>query len=110
MVALAVLGIAIISIFQLFSAALRTTKKADDYTRAIFYARSMLDNAYSVHDVSEYSDSQDFEDGFSGSLDTQMVYSSEDEKVKLFEILVTISWPPKGMFRLKGLRTVYETE
>ena len=48
MVALAILGIALVAIFQLFSVNLRSTQKAEDYTKAIFYARSMLDEALHI--------------------------------------------------------------
>ena len=110
MVALAILGVAIVAIFQLFSISLRSTKNAENYTSAIFYARSMLDEAYSVTDPVELATLVEFEGGFNGRREVNLMSSSEDDKVKLYQIIVTVTWPPTGSFELKGLRTIYETE
>ena len=110
MVAFAILSVAIVSIFQLFSTALRTTKKAADYTNAVFYARSMLDEAYSVTDPTELSSLLEFEEGFEGHREVSLVSESEDNTTKLYEMAVTVTWPPSGSLKIKGLRTVYDTE
>lgn len=112
MVALAILGVAIVAVFQLFSISLRSTRKAEDYTKALFYARSLLDEAYSLHDLSRDpgKGSIEFTDGFEGARSVVMKASSEDERVKLYEITVTVTWPPKGSLTLSGFRTVYEAQ
>jgi general secretion pathway protein I len=110
MVAFAILSVAIVTIFQLFATALRTTKKAADYTNAVFYARSMLDEAYSVTDPTELSSIFEFEEGFEGKREVSLVSESEDNGTKLYEVTVTVTWPTAGSLVIKGLRTVYETE
>lgn len=110
MVALAVLGMSVVALFQLFSMTLRTTKKADDYSRALFYARSIIDEAYSMPDPEDESFSIEFDGDFEGSKRVTAVSASEDGKSKLFEITVTVTWPPEGSLTLTGLRTVYEAE
>jgi len=110
MVALAILGVAIVAVFQLFSISLRSTKNAENYTSAIFYARSMLDESYSVSDPAELDNLAEFGGGFNGSREVNLLSSSEDDKVKLYEIIVTVTWSPSGSFKLKGLRTIYEPE
>lgn len=110
MVALAILGVAVVAVFQLFSITLRSEKKAENYTRALFYARSMLDEAYSVADIEKGSELFELEEGFRGTRAISVISSSEDEKVKLYEIAVTVSWPPSGSLEIKGLRTVQENE
>ena len=110
MVALAILGIALVAIFQLFSINLRSTQKAEDYTKAIFYARSMLDEAYSFADPSDKSASEEYEDKYSVSREVGLRSESEDGKVREYDITVTVTWPPSGNFRLKGLRTVHVSE
>jgi general secretion pathway protein I len=110
MVALAILGIAVVAVFQLFSITLRATKKADDYTKAIFYARSALDQAYAVPDVEKGSDDVDFHDGFEAKTVIAPKSSSEDGKLKLYEITVTITWPPSNSLTISGLRNVYEAQ
>ena len=109
-VAFAIFSIDIIALFQLFSINLRSIKKAEDYTKALFYARAMLDEAYSVTDPNESSDSLEFEGDFEGSKEVILKSSSEDDKVKLYEIIVTVTWPPSGSLKIKGLRAIYETE
>ncbi len=112
MVALAILGVAIVAVFQLFSLSLRSTRKAEDYTKALFYARSLLDESYSLPDLSRDPGKSviEFKDGFEGTRQIGVKSSSEDEHTKLYEITVTVTWPPKGSLTISGLRTVYETQ
>jgi general secretion pathway protein I len=110
MVALAILGVAVVAIFQLFSITLRSTKKADDYTKAIFYARSVLDQAYVLPDIEAGTDLTDFNDGFQAQRIITAVPSSDEDKAKLFEITVTVTWPPTNSLTIRGLRNFYETE
>jgi general secretion pathway protein I len=110
MVALAILSVAVVAVFQLFSITLRSTKKADDYTKALFYARSVLDQAYAVPSVEAGSDDTEFGDGFEAKTVTALQSSSEDGKIKLYEITVTITWPPSNSLTIRGLRNVYESQ
>ena len=107
MVALAILGIALVAIFQLFSLNLRSTQKAEGYTKAIFYARSMLDEAYIFVDPVDASDSKEYENGYEVTREVILKSESEDGKIKLYEITVAVTWPPSGNFRISGLRSVY---
>jgi len=107
MVALAILGIALVAIFQLFSLNLRSTQKAEGYTKAIFYARSMLDEAYIFVDPVDASDSKEYENGYEVTREVILKSESEDGKIKLYEITVAVTWPPSGNFKLSGLRSVY---
>lgn len=107
MVALAILGIALVAIFQLFSLNLRSTKKAEDYTKAIFYARSMMDEAYSLVDPSDAADSKEYEDKYQVTRSVGLKSESDDGKIKLYEITVAVTWPPSGNFKISGLRAVY---
>ena len=110
MVALAILGVSVVAVFQLFSATLRISKKAENHTKAVIYGKSLMDGLYSVKDPKLETGPVTLEDGFTGSREVSVKYSSEDERVKLYEMVVTITWPPSGSFKIKGLRTVYETE
>ncbi|MDA8084878.1 MAG: prepilin-type N-terminal cleavage/methylation domain-containing protein [Nitrospiraceae bacterium] len=110
LIALALLGVAIVSIFQLFSITLRSTKKAEDYTKAVIYARSILDEAYGVADPRNAKMTVRIEDGFKGSREVSLKASSEDGTMKIYEITASVSWPPSGHLRLSALRTIYATE
>ncbi|MDA8432157.1 MAG: hypothetical protein M0Z60_04235 [Nitrospiraceae bacterium] len=111
MVALAILGVAVVALFQLFSIGLRSTRNAEDYTKAIFYARSLLDEAYSLPDPSRDPGQSrvTFRDGFEGKREIEVMSASEDGHTKVCKITVTVTWPPKGSLTIGGLRTVYET-
>jgi len=110
MVAMAIMAVAVVAVFQLYSRALRSTKKAEDYTKAIFYARSMLDEAYSLSDLSDASGSKEYEKYYTVSRQVEIKSESEDNKAKLYEIMVTVTWPPSGALKIKGLRSVYAPE
>ena len=110
MVALAIMSVAVVAVFQLYSRALRSTKQAEDVTRAVFYARSMLDEAYSVSDPSEAAESKEFENYYKVNREVSVKSESEDNKAKLYEITVIVTWPPSGNLTIKGLRSVYAPE
>ncbi|MHB8880354.1 MAG: hypothetical protein ACYC69_02455 [Thermodesulfovibrionales bacterium] len=110
MIALALLGIAVVAIFQLFSITMRSTKKAGDYTMALLYARSLLDEAYSVRDPSAEPVRITFEKGYRGSREVTLQPATDKKGLKVYEITAIVTWPPSGDLRLRGLRTVYEPE
>lgn len=110
MVALAILGVSVVAVFQLFSATLRISKKAENHTKAVIYAKSLMDGLFSVKDPTLETGPVTLENGFTGNREVTVKQTSEDEHAKLYEIVVTINWPPSGSFRIKALRTIYETQ
>jgi type II secretion system protein I len=110
MIALAILGIAVVAIFQLFSINLRTTRKAEDYTKAIFYTRSLMDEARSFSDPSAESISKEYEERYSAKRDVTLRSESEDGSIKVYQITVSVAWPPSGNFSMTELRTVHDSK
>lgn len=110
MVALAIMSVSLVAIFQLYSLALRSIKKADDYTHAVLYARSMMDEAYALADPAEAATSKEMGGMFKGLREVVLQSSSEDGKTKLYQITVTVTWPPSGSLKIKGLRSIYEPQ
>ncbi len=108
MVAISILGIALVALFQLFSMNLRSVKKSEDYSKALVHARSIMDETYALPQLTDSSESFDFEDGFRGTRTISL--KSSEEKVKMYEITATVSWLPSGALELRGLKTYYETE
>ncbi len=115
LVALAILGIAIVSLMQLFSSSLRTTKKSGDYTIALIHARSLMAEAYAIPSIDDIEGSFEFDDGYTAAREVAELppsfTSEEDEEpppFKSYEITVTVKWPPRGMTVLKGKRVIYE--
>lgn len=110
MVALAVLSVAVVAVFQLFSASLRTARQAGDYTRALFYARSFFDEAYSTGTLEAGSMREEFEDRYRVERQISLAKTEGDEKTKLYEISVSVAWPPSGRLVVTGLRAMAERE
>jgi Tfp pilus assembly protein PilV len=110
MVALAIMSVSLVAVFQLYSLALRSTKKADDYTNAVLHAGSMMDEAYALPDPVGASGSKELPQGYTAARDVTLKATSEDGKTKLYEITVTVSWPPSGSLKIRGLRSIHAPE
>jgi Tfp pilus assembly protein PilV len=110
MVALAIMSVSLVAVFQLYSMSLRSIKKAEDYTNAILYARSMMDEAYAFPDPEGAATTKDIRETYKVTREVVLQSSSEDGKAKLYQITVTVTWPPSGSLKIKGLRSMYEPE
>ena len=110
MVALAIMSVSLVAVFQLYSLGLRSAKKADDYTYAVLYAGSLMDEAYALPDPASASGAKELRQGYKATRDVVLKSSSDDGKTKLYEITVTVTWPPSGSLKIKGLRSVYAPE
>jgi hypothetical protein len=98
----------VVTLIQLFSGTLRTVKKTEDYSTALVFARSLMDEAYAKREAGDISGYFDLGDGFKGERSVKL--QSAEEGVELYEIVVTVWWPPSGSFEMKGLRVFYEKE
>lgn len=110
LIALAILGVSVVSVFQLFSITLRSTKKAEDYTRALLYAQSLLDEAFSTANPLEDPVTVSFGGEYRGSRTVVLKGESDDGSLKMYEITASVSWPPSGNLKIKALRTVNDPE
>lgn len=107
-VALAILGVAIAALMQLFSGSLSTIKKSENHSKALIYARGLMDEAYSISSPEDIPKTYDFQEGFSGEVDLATL--SMEEGATLYAITVTVRWPPSGMLELKGKRVFPEQQ
>ena len=64
LVATMVLGIAVVVLLQLFSGALDQARRADDYTRAVFHARSKMEELLLDPPAAAIMERGDFGDGY----------------------------------------------
>jgi prepilin-type N-terminal cleavage/methylation domain-containing protein len=110
MVAAAILSVATVALFQLFSMGLRGTKKAEDYSRGLIIARSLLDEAYALKDPSDAYFSTDFEEGFTAERNVEKIQSDSESGSALYLITVSVTWQPSGNLTLKGKRFVLEED
>jgi hypothetical protein len=99
---------AIVALMQLFSGSLRTIGKAEDYSKALIFARGLLDEAYSKSSPEDISKTSEFDAKFRAEVVANPVII-EDEAT-LYEIRVTVSWPTSGKLELTGKRVFHEQE
>jgi prepilin-type N-terminal cleavage/methylation domain-containing protein len=107
LVALALLGIALLVIVQLFSADLRGIAVSDDYVVAVARAESRMrelldDDKLSEKDWSEFTD-----DGYRTDLSVKesLKDRTQNLQVRLLDIGLTVSWRRGGRDRSVTLRT-----
>lgn len=109
-VALAILGIGIVSVMQLFSGSLRTTARASNYTSGLIHARSILDEALAAREIDTIVTDYNFDNDYTGEVEIQKVGGSEEDTWLLYQITVTVRWPPQGMTRLSSKRFFHVQE
>lgn len=98
LVALALLSIVLVVIFQLFSANLNGISKADDYVYAVIKAESIMRDILDDDKLEEKSFSGTTEDGYRFNAEITGTATEKTEKlqVKLLEIRLTVTWT-RGM-------------
>lgn len=108
MIAVAVLAIAIASVFRLYSVVMRGTVKAENYNRAVIIASSMMDEALALSDPEDAEKTEEFEDGFVAQTTVEKVFEDEETASAMYKITVTVTWPPHGEFTIRSIRSVNE--
>jgi len=123
MVALAILGIALTIIMQLFSGGLCLARKSEDYSRAVFYGRQLLEEICLQKEISEREEAGKFEGDYTWKYEIKP-YSVLIEKeenggkgknfsLKIFNVQVTVFWASgdkEKSLNFETLKTVVETE
>lgn len=94
LVAIALLGIAITVMLQLFSANLRAIATSEDYVSAIIKAEAKMRDVLDDQDISEKSWSETTDDGYriDVSIYDAVKDRTENLQVKLLEINLIIRW------------------
>jgi hypothetical protein len=93
---------------QLFSGTLRATKQSADYTKALIYARGLMEEAYATGRIMDIEKTTDMEDGYSGNVTLTSLESTDG--TTHYEITVIVRWPPSGSVELRGRRTISDDE
>lgn len=111
LVALAILGIAITIILQLFSANLRALSVSGNYVSAVTRAEAKMREILDDANLSEKSWSEVTDDGyrFDASLTETLKDRTENLQVRLLEVALTVQWtegPKKKSLTLKTMKVV----
>jgi general secretion pathway protein I len=114
-VALAILGIGLTAIMELFSGGLRLAKTSEDYTKAISYGRMKMEEIISKQRIEEGSDKGDFDKTFRWQVDIKKIDLLPPDKnpdlklpINLFQVKVNILWKSGSKERSTSLET-YKT-
>lgn len=86
MVALAIMGIGLLLVMELFGGALRSGRLSQDYTRALIYAKGQMEEV--LLNPEEGSDSGEFEDGY--RWESEIKRLKTDQTWETFKIKVRV--------------------
>ena len=111
LVALALLGIALTAIFQLFSVNLAGIAASSGYAKAVIKAESKMREVLDDEDIAEKSSSETTDDGY--KIDTAITDTetqrTENLPVRILEINLTVRWTDgtkERAFTLKTMKTI----
>jgi len=96
LVAISILSISLVVIFQLFSGGLKSSRLSDQYTRGIFHAKEKMEEILLSTEFAEEVSEGEFEDSFRWKSKTVPIEQAEEEASKLpfntYNIKVDIFW------------------
>jgi general secretion pathway protein I len=108
LVALVLLSISLVAIFELFSANLRGIAKSDDYSHAVIMAESKMREIIDDDNLDERAWTESTEDGYRIDAVVSSTASDRTEnlQIKLLEINLTVSWIKDSKERALNLKTL----
>ncbi|MEO6025823.1 MAG: prepilin-type N-terminal cleavage/methylation domain-containing protein [Candidatus Binatia bacterium] len=116
-IAMAIVGVGVVTVLEIFNAALRTEHGAGIRARAVMRARDLLERTMTMPDPIPLNESGDFGDGYRWERKvreaTDMLEGNSREldvksEVTIFEIEVSVLWPQRddreGVYTVRTLR------
>ncbi len=120
LVAMAIVAVAITVVIEVFSSSLRLAGKSQDYSRAAFYGRQLLEEVCLKKDIAEGAEEGVFEGDFSWRYEItphEVLLDQGEAKtdfvLKTYNISVTVFWPDgesQKTLTLVTRKMVIETE
>jgi len=111
MVAVVIMGLAFVTLFQLFSQGLGAAARADRYTYALINARSLMDEALSKEPLEEGGDSDVLDDIYGYSLRvTRTEPEDEESTVTVYDVYLDLGWNGASQVSLSASKMVVEDE
>ncbi|MBI5236994.1 MAG: prepilin-type N-terminal cleavage/methylation domain-containing protein [Deltaproteobacteria bacterium] len=112
MAALAILGIGIVMVIQLFSGGLGLAKASDDYTRKVLVAKEKMADTLLTEKLKEGVTKGVTEDGFSWAVEISqydLKKTGDGANARIFKVVVSAGGPGalKNSFTLTTLKTVF---
>ena len=108
LVALVLLSVALVAIFELFSANTRGIAKSDDYSNAVILGESKMREILDDNNLTEKTWTESTDDGYRIDAVVSSTASDRTEnlQVKLLEINLTVSWIKNSKERTLNLKTL----
>ena len=108
LVALVLLSISLVAIFELFSTNLRGIAKSDDYSHAVIMAESRMRQILDDDTLAVQTWTESTEDGYRIDAVVSSTASDRTEnlQIKLLEIKLTVSWIKDSKERTLNLKTL----
>jgi general secretion pathway protein I len=111
-VAMAILGVALTVIIELFSGGLRLARTSAEYTKAINYARMKMEEIAVKQTIEEGTQEGEFDHTFRWQVETKKVDVLPIEKgidfmppTELFQVKINVLWKSGSRERSTGLET-----
>lgn len=101
LVAIAILGIGLGILLELFSGGLRSARTSEEYTRALWYGKAKMEEMLTAKDLSEGVTEDTFDSQFSWKSEVIKANPSVGQEgtvnaslpVDLYKIMVKVTWP-----------------
>lgn len=116
-IAMAIVGVGVVTVLEIFNAALRTERGAGIRTRAVVRARDILERTMTMPEPQPMQDSGDFGDGYRWErrvrearefADTSSQQLDVKDDITMYEIEVSVTWPQaadrEGVYTVRTLR------
>jgi general secretion pathway protein I len=124
LVAMAILGIGLCVILELFSGGLRSAKVSEEYVKATWHGKGKMEEVLSAKDLTEGVTEGSFDSQFSWTLEVKKANPSmstaepageegESLPVDLYQVVLKVTWPSGARQRtleLESLRTYKKEE
>lgn len=109
-IAFAILSVSLVMVMQLFSAGLRASRASCDYTRAVIYAKDIMEEMSG----NSTQNSGEFDDGYSWETEIEPYMEDEEDIPNLLKVKVRVFWDdvrrnPKSL-ELVSLRAMENEE
>ena len=112
MVAIAILGMSIVLILELFSSGLRSISTGKDYNIGIIHAREKIDEILLSNELKEEEASGKFDDGYLWKSKVTIITDKKELRESpfiIYKINVRVSWRKK-YYELVTLKTTKRSE
>ncbi len=104
MAALMIFSVGVVAMIEVFAVCVRSTGTARDYSRAVFLAQALVEEALAEDALSEGEETGEFDQELSDGTWERLITATDDEG--LYEVYVTVEWQDRGRQRTFELTTL----